>query len=90
MCTPRAWGRALKWYLAVVSIEYLDKQTNRTTSSISESGRFGDSSPKEGALGLVSVPRVVDGDPEGCAPNTHFFCALTQRPGGGGGRLRLE
>ncbi|KAF0871547.1 RN149 ligase, partial [Crocuta crocuta] len=47
----------------------------------SESGRFGDSSPKEGAQGLVGVPRAADRDPEGCAPDTRF---LVPAPGGRG------
>ncbi|XP_035884256.1 E3 ubiquitin-protein ligase RNF149 isoform X2 [Phyllostomus discolor] len=81
LCAPGAWGLALEWYSAVVSIEYLDKQTNRTTCSVSESGRFGDSSPKEGALGLVGVPRMVDGDREGCTPHTRF---IVPRPSGRG------
>ncbi|KAM8786424.1 E3 ubiquitin-protein ligase RNF149 isoform 1-T1 [Rhynchonycteris naso] len=75
------WGRAVEWYSAVVSIEYVDRLTNRTVCSISESGRFGDSSPKAGALGLVGVPHTVDGDPEGCAPDTRF---VVPRPEGRG------
>ncbi|KAM5316453.1 LOW QUALITY PROTEIN: E3 ubiquitin-protein ligase RNF149 [Glossophaga mutica] len=81
LCTPGSWGRALEWYSAVVNIEYLDKQMNRTKRSLSESGRFGDSSPKVGALGLVGVPRTVDSDSEGCAPDTHF---VVPRPSGRG------
>ncbi|XP_029794358.1 E3 ubiquitin-protein ligase RNF149 [Suricata suricatta] len=49
--------------------------------AVSESGRFGDSSPKEGAQGLVGVPRAADRDPEGCAPDTRF---LVPAPGGRG------
>ncbi|XP_066124323.1 E3 ubiquitin-protein ligase RNF149 isoform X3 [Saccopteryx bilineata] len=77
LCARGGRARAVEWYSAVVSIEYVDQLTNRTVCSISESGRFGDSSPKAGALGLVGVPRTVDGDPEGgdpegCAPDTRF------------------
>lgn len=81
LCAPGAGGQALEWYSAVVSLEYLDRQTNRTVCSVSESGRFGDSSPKEGALGLVGVPSARDGDPEGCAPDTRF---VVPAPGGRG------
>ncbi|XP_073647133.1 E3 ubiquitin-protein ligase RNF149 isoform X3 [Tursiops truncatus] len=79
LCAPGARGRALEWYSAVVSTEYVDPQTNRSVRSVSESGRFGESSPKEGARGLVGVPRAEDRDPEGCAPRTRFLV-----PGGRG------
>ncbi|CAD7677308.1 unnamed protein product [Nyctereutes procyonoides] len=79
---PGARGRALEWYSAVVSTEYVDPRTNRTVWSVSESGRFGDSSPKEAAQGVVGVPRAADRDPEGCAPDTRF---LVPAPGGRGG-----
>ncbi|XP_066233302.1 E3 ubiquitin-protein ligase RNF149 isoform X2 [Saccopteryx leptura] len=84
LCARGGRARAVEWYSAVVSIEYVDLLTNRTVCSISESGRFGDSSPKVGALGLVGVPRTVDGDPEGddpegCAPDTRF---VVPRPEG--------
>ncbi|XP_019609355.2 E3 ubiquitin-protein ligase RNF149 [Rhinolophus sinicus] len=73
LCAPGSRGRALEWYSAVVSTEYVDPRTNRTVWSVSESGRFGDSSPKEGALGLVGVPHTADRDPEGCATDTRFL-----------------
>ncbi|XP_072807404.1 E3 ubiquitin-protein ligase RNF149 [Vicugna pacos] len=79
LCAPGARGLALEWYSAVVSTEYVDPQTNRTVRSVSESGRFGDSSPREGAHGLVGIPRSEDRDPEGCAPDTRFLV-----PGGRG------
>ncbi|KAM5142920.1 E3 ubiquitin-protein ligase RNF149 isoform 1-T1 [Callospermophilus lateralis] len=78
---PGARSRALEWYSAVVGIEYVDPQTNLTVRSVSESGRFGDSSPKEDARGLVGVPLAPGGDPEGCAPGTRF---LVPTPGGQG------
>lgn len=81
LCAPGARGRALEWYSAVVSTEYRDPRTNQTVWSVAESGRFGDSSPKESALGLVGVPRAADHDPEGCSPDTRFF---VPPPGGGG------
>ncbi|XP_070331269.1 E3 ubiquitin-protein ligase RNF149 isoform X3 [Odocoileus virginianus] len=79
LCAPGARGRAHEWFSAVVSTEYVDPQTNRSVRSVSESGRFGDSSPKEGARGLVGVPRAEDRDPEGCEAGTRFLV-----PGGRG------
>lgn len=79
LCAPGARGRAHEWFSAVVSTEYVDPQTNRSVRSVSESGRFGDSSPKEGARGLVGVPRAEDRDPEGCEASTRFLV-----PGGRG------
>lgn len=81
LCAPGARGRALEWYSAVVSLEYVDRLTNRTVCSVSESGRFGDGSPRAGALGLVGAPRAADRDPEGCAPGTRF---AVPAPGGRG------
>ncbi|XP_027807605.2 E3 ubiquitin-protein ligase RNF149 [Marmota flaviventris] len=78
---PGSQSRALEWYSAVVGIEYVDPQTNLTVRSLSESGRFGDNSPKEDAQGLVGVPLAPGGDPEGCAPGTRF---LVPTPGGQG------
>ncbi|XP_069844650.1 E3 ubiquitin-protein ligase RNF149 [Dipodomys merriami] len=76
LCSPGAGSQALEWYSAVVGLEYVDPQTNQTVWSVSESGRFGDNSPKEAAQGLVGAPA---GDPEGCAPDARFFV-----PGGRG------
>ncbi|XP_007957730.1 E3 ubiquitin-protein ligase RNF149 [Orycteropus afer afer] len=72
LCAPGARGRALEWYSALVNTAYVDPQTNLTVRSVSESGRFGDSSPKESAQGLVGIPRAPDRHPEGCAPDTRF------------------
>lgn len=71
LCAPEAGGRALEWYSAVVGIQYVDPQSNRTVRSESESGRFGDSSPKEDMQGLVGIP--LSRDVESCAPDTRFF-----------------
>ncbi|XP_071064842.1 E3 ubiquitin-protein ligase RNF149 isoform X2 [Dasypus novemcinctus] len=79
LCAPGARGRALEWYSALVSTEYVDPQTNLTVGSISESGRFSDNSPREGAQGLVGAPRAPDA--EGCAPDTRFHVPA---PGGRG------
>ncbi|XP_049712292.1 E3 ubiquitin-protein ligase RNF149 [Elephas maximus indicus] len=76
LCAPGARGRALEWYSALVSTAYVDPQTNLTVRSVSESGRFGDSSPREGAQGLLGLP---DGHPEGCDPDTRFHVPA---PGG--------
>ncbi|XP_062934527.1 E3 ubiquitin-protein ligase RNF149 isoform X3 [Cynocephalus volans] len=81
LCAPGVRGRALEWYSAMVGTEYVEPRTNLTVRSVSESGRFGDSSPKEGAEGLVGVPLAPDGDPEGCTPDTTF---LVPAPGGWG------
>ncbi|XP_037662386.1 E3 ubiquitin-protein ligase RNF149 isoform X2 [Choloepus didactylus] len=79
LCAPGARGGALEWYSALVSTAYVDPQTNRTVRSVSEDGRFSDSSPKEGAQGLVGVPRGPDA--EACAPDTRFHVPA---PGGRG------
>uniref|UniRef100_A0A8C5K1C7 Ring finger protein 149 n=1 Tax=Jaculus jaculus TaxID=51337 RepID=A0A8C5K1C7_JACJA len=71
---PGARAPALEWYSAVVRVEYVDPQSNLTVRSVPESGRFGDSSPKEDMRGPVGVPRA---DPKGCAPDTSFYA-----PGG--------
>lgn len=71
LCAPGVGGGALEWYSAVVSIEYVDPQSNLTVRSKSESGRFGDSSLREERQGLVGVPRAPS-DAEGCAPDTRF------------------
>ncbi|KAM9585238.1 E3 ubiquitin-protein ligase RNF149 isoform 4-T4 [Trichechus inunguis] len=81
LCAPGTGGRALEWYSALVSTAYVDLQTNLTVRSVSESGRFGDNSPKEGAQGLLGAPRAPDGHPEGCAPDTRFHVPA---PGGQG------
>ncbi|KAM4867349.1 E3 ubiquitin-protein ligase RNF149 [Thomomys bottae] len=70
LCAPGSRSQALEWFSAVVGLEYVDPLTNQTVWSVSESGRFGDNSPKEAAQGLVGAP---GGDPEGCAPDTRFF-----------------
>nr|XP_038940468.1 E3 ubiquitin-protein ligase RNF149 isoform X3 [Rattus norvegicus]XP_038940469.1 E3 ubiquitin-protein ligase RNF149 isoform X3 [Rattus norvegicus] len=71
LCAPGVGGGALEWYSATVSIEYVDPQSNLTVWSVTESGRFGDSSLREERQGLVGVPRAP-ADAEGCAPDTRF------------------
>ncbi|XP_070607119.1 E3 ubiquitin-protein ligase RNF149 isoform X1 [Erythrolamprus reginae] len=67
------WPRvswSLVWYTAWVSTVYTEPATNRTVRDSAESGRYGNSSPKESAEGLVGIPlggtaRHMDGcDPE--------------------------
>lgn len=70
-CAPVVGGGALEWYSAMVDIEYVDPRSNLTVRSLSESGRFGDSSPRDKKQGLVGIPRAP-GDAEGCAPDTRF------------------
>ncbi|XP_076990024.1 E3 ubiquitin-protein ligase RNF149 isoform X2 [Tamandua tetradactyla] len=81
LCAPGARGRALEWYSALVSTAYVDPQTNLTVRSVSEDGRFGDSSPKESAQGLVGAPRAPYA--EACAPDTRFHVPA---PGGWGAK----
>nr|XP_003413770.2 E3 ubiquitin-protein ligase RNF149 [Loxodonta africana] len=76
LCAPAARGRALEWYSALVSTAYVDPQTNLTVRSVSESGRFGDSSPREGAQGLLGLPA----HPKGLGPG---IPASTCPPPGG-------
>lgn len=57
----------------MVSTEYVDRRPNRSVRSVSESGRFGDSSPKEERAGLVGVPRAEDRD-EGCEAGLASSC----------------
>ncbi|XP_028631212.1 E3 ubiquitin-protein ligase RNF149 [Grammomys surdaster] len=71
LCAPGVGGGALEWYSAMVSIEFVDPESNLTVWIKSESGRFGDSSLREKRQGLVGVPRAP-ADAEGCAPDTRF------------------
>uniref|UniRef100_A0A8C6YGT5 Ring finger protein 149 n=1 Tax=Naja naja TaxID=35670 RepID=A0A8C6YGT5_NAJNA len=53
------WPRvswSLVWYTAWVSTVYTEPATNRTVRDSAESGRYGNSSPKESAQGLVGIP----------------------------------
>uniref|UniRef100_G3UGR0 Ring finger protein 149 n=1 Tax=Loxodonta africana TaxID=9785 RepID=G3UGR0_LOXAF len=64
---------ALEWYSALVSTAYVDPQTNLTVRSVSESGRFGDSSPREGAQGLLGLPAHPKGLGPGIPASTCIF-----------------
>ncbi|XP_075056330.1 E3 ubiquitin-protein ligase RNF149 [Mixophyes fleayi] len=68
---PGSSGRSLEWFTALVRTEYIEPLTNTTVQGTTESGRYGDSSPKESVHGLVGFPR----DPahlEGCHPDTQY------------------
>ncbi|XP_067419674.1 E3 ubiquitin-protein ligase RNF149 isoform X2 [Emydura macquarii macquarii] len=72
---PRGGGgaRLLEWYTAWVSTVYSEPLSNRTVRGSAECGRYGDSSPKESAQGLVGIPRGASArHMEGCAPDTDY------------------
>ncbi|KAF7253916.1 hypothetical protein EYD10_00975 [Varanus komodoensis] len=70
-CPRVAWS--LVWYTAWVSTVYTEPGTNRTVRSSSESGRYADGSPKEGAQGLVGIPRgAAARHMEGCEPDGEY------------------
>lgn len=74
-------ARALEWYTAWVSTSYVEPLSNRTVRGNTESGRYGDSSPKEGAQGHVGIPRGASPrHMEGCAADTDYDVPL---PAGG-------
>ncbi|KAL9866568.1 E3 ubiquitin-protein ligase RNF149 isoform 2-T2 [Geothlypis trichas] len=80
---PCAGARALEWYTAWVSTAYVEPLSNRTVHGSTESGRYGDSSPKESAQGHVGIPRGASPrHMEGCAPDTDYDVPLP--PGGRG------
>uniref|UniRef100_A0A8C0GH76 PA domain-containing protein n=1 Tax=Chelonoidis abingdonii TaxID=106734 RepID=A0A8C0GH76_CHEAB len=75
---PRGGGaRLLEWYTAWVSTAYTEPLSNRTVQGRAESGRYGDSSPKESAQGLVGIPRGPSArHMEGCASDTDYDVPL--------------
>ncbi|XP_072477711.1 E3 ubiquitin-protein ligase RNF149 [Notamacropus eugenii] len=80
---PGAQGRALEWYSALVSTVYVDPLTNVTVQGATESGRYGDNSPKESLQGLVGIPRAPGRDRKGCAPDTQYYVPQLGRPAAG-------
>ncbi|XP_069492818.1 E3 ubiquitin-protein ligase RNF149 isoform X1 [Ambystoma mexicanum] len=78
-CTTQSWGRSQEWYTALVSTAYTDPASNLTVLGSTESGRYGDSSPKESVQGLVGVPIAAlapEAPPEaleGCAVDTDYY-----------------
>ncbi|XP_069060512.1 E3 ubiquitin-protein ligase RNF149 isoform X1 [Pleurodeles waltl] len=78
-CSAPCLGRSLEWYTALVNTAYTDPATNLTVLGSTESGRYGDSSPKESVQGLVGVPRAAlapEAPPEaleGCAADTEYY-----------------
>uniref|UniRef100_A0A6J0UMJ3 E3 ubiquitin-protein ligase RNF149 n=1 Tax=Pogona vitticeps TaxID=103695 RepID=A0A6J0UMJ3_9SAUR len=92
-----AWGAprvswSLVWYTAWVSTVYTEPGTNRTVWGSAESGRYGESSPKVNAQGLVGIPRsgssaATTARPmEGCAPDVEYEVPMplgaSRRPSG--------
>uniref|UniRef100_A0A8C3IVQ7 Ring finger protein 149 n=1 Tax=Chrysemys picta bellii TaxID=8478 RepID=A0A8C3IVQ7_CHRPI len=75
---PRGGGaRLLEWYTAWVSTAYTEPLSNRTVRGSAESGRYGDSSPKESAQGLVGIPRGASArHMDGCASDTDYDVPL--------------
>ncbi|KAG9492481.1 hypothetical protein GDO78_000793, partial [Eleutherodactylus coqui] len=70
LCLPSC-GRSLEWFTALVRTEYTEPLTNSTVLGTAESGRYGDSSPKESVQGLVGFPRDA-AQLEGCHPDVHY------------------
>ncbi|KAM8975357.1 E3 ubiquitin-protein ligase RNF149 [Pelodytes ibericus] len=65
------YGHSVEWFTAVVRTEYTEPLTNTTVLNTTETGSYGDHSPKERVQGWVGYPR----DPEhleGCHPDTQF------------------
>ncbi|RXN01472.1 E3 ubiquitin-protein ligase RNF149 [Acipenser ruthenus] len=62
----------MEWHTAFVTTTYLDPATNLTVTENTESGRYGDSSPKDSVDGHVGIPRTVK-DTEGCDPNAEYY-----------------
>ncbi|KAL8190115.1 UNVERIFIED_CONTAM: hypothetical protein K2H54_040779 [Gekko kuhli] len=82
-CPRVAWS--LVWYSAWVTTVYTEPGTNRTVRGSAESGRYGDTSPKEGAQGLVGIPRGVGArSMEGCAPDAEYEVPTPPGAGRGG------
>ncbi|XP_061482832.1 E3 ubiquitin-protein ligase RNF149 [Rhineura floridana] len=70
-CPRVAWS--LVWYTAWVTTVYTEPGTNRTMRSSTESGRYGEGSPKQSAQGLVGIPRGGTArHMEGCASDVEY------------------
>ncbi|KAM6446658.1 E3 ubiquitin-protein ligase RNF149 isoform 2-T2 [Liasis olivaceus] len=70
-CPRVSWS--LVWYTAWVSTVYTEPGTNRTVRDSAESGRYGNSSPKESAQGLVGIPcGGTARHMEGCDPKVEY------------------
>ncbi|XP_075446513.1 E3 ubiquitin-protein ligase RNF149 [Ascaphus truei] len=71
-CLPAgSSGRSLEWFTALVRTEHTEPLSNITVLGTTESGRYGDSSPKESVQGWVGIPRDP-GHTEGCNPDTQY------------------
>ncbi|MGH0168633.1 UNVERIFIED_CONTAM: hypothetical protein FKN15_064202 [Acipenser sinensis] len=62
----------MEWHTAFVTTTYRDPATNLTVTENTESGRYGDSSPKDSVDGHVGIPRTVK-DTEGCDHNAEYY-----------------
>ncbi|XP_053563623.1 E3 ubiquitin-protein ligase RNF149 [Bombina bombina] len=71
LCSLASSERPLEWFSALVRTEYTEPLTNTTVVGTTESGRYGDSSPKETVQGLVGFPRLP-GQMEGCHADTQY------------------
>ncbi|XP_063161035.1 E3 ubiquitin-protein ligase RNF149 isoform X2 [Candoia aspera] len=70
-CPRVSWS--LVWYTAWVSTVYTEPGTNRTVRDSTESGRYGSSSSKENAQGLVGIPSGGTArHMEGCDPKVEY------------------
>ncbi|XP_029460664.1 E3 ubiquitin-protein ligase RNF149 [Rhinatrema bivittatum] len=72
---PACRARSQEWYTAFVNTLYTEPGSNLTVPGSAESGRYGDSSPKESVQGWVGVPRAA-GAMEGCEPDTEYHVPL--------------
>lgn len=74
-----AAGARVEWFTAFVSTAYLDPDSNVTVSANSESGRYGDSSPKGSVQGVIGIPKNAR-DQLGCDANTEYFIPRSGEP----------
>nr|XP_033803358.1 E3 ubiquitin-protein ligase RNF149 [Geotrypetes seraphini] len=75
---PASSSRSQEWYTAFVRTVYTDPGSNVTVVENTESGRYGDSSPKENVQGWVGIPRGHR--LEGCSTDTEYY--VPTPPGG--------
>ncbi|KAK9401834.1 putative E3 ubiquitin-protein ligase [Crotalus adamanteus] len=84
-CPRVSWS--LVWYTAWVSTVYIEPDTNRTVRDSAESGRYGNSSPKESAQGLVGIPcGGTAHHMAGCDPKVEY--EIPMQPGSSSGEKK--
>ncbi|KAM3836389.1 E3 ubiquitin-protein ligase RNF149 [Vipera latastei] len=84
-CPRVSWS--LVWYTAWVSTVYTEPGTNRTVRDSAESGRYGNSSPKESAQGLVGIPcGGTAHHMAGCDPKVEY--EIPMQPGSSSGEKK--